>query len=72
MTMNVTDTEVGTLRAGFLGGGFMAAVHSRAVRAAQATPALIASSRPETSASAARALGITASAIDPGPEMGTN
>ena len=63
--MNVTDTEVGTLRAGFLGGGFMAAVHSRAVRAAQATPALIASSRPETSASAARALGITASAIDP-------
>lgn len=62
--MSVTDIGVGTIRAGFLGGGFMAAVHSRAARAAQAQPALIASSRPESAALAAETLGIAAPVRD--------
>jgi len=52
------------LRAGFLGGGFMAAVHSRAARAAGAVPAVLAGSSPESGARAAEALGIEAAAAD--------
>ncbi|MFF3029331.1 Gfo/Idh/MocA family protein [Microbacterium sp. NPDC057944] len=58
MTTDVTDTEVGTIRSGFLGGGFMAQVHSRAARAAGAELAVIASSTPQRSIEAARSLGI--------------
>ncbi|MDA4895486.1 Gfo/Idh/MocA family oxidoreductase, partial [Streptomyces sp. MS2A] len=50
------------LRAGFLGTGFMAAVHSRAARAAGAETAVIAGSRPERGAAAAGELGIAAAA----------
>ncbi|MEJ3405551.1 Gfo/Idh/MocA family oxidoreductase [Rathayibacter sp. YIM 133350] len=46
------------MRAAFLGGGFMAAVHSRAARAARATLAGAASSSPERAVRAANALGI--------------
>ncbi|WP_353115207.1 Gfo/Idh/MocA family oxidoreductase [Microbacterium sp.] len=46
------------LRAGFLGGGFMAAVHSRAARAAGARTVLLAGSTPERAALAAAELGI--------------
>lgn len=52
------------LRAGFLGGGFMAAVHSRAARASGAIPAVLASSSAERAAAAATELGIAASAAD--------
>ncbi|GAA4478392.1 Gfo/Idh/MocA family oxidoreductase [Microbacterium panaciterrae] len=52
------------LRAGFLGGGFMAAVHSRAARAAGAVPAILAGSSPERGAQAAADLGIEAAAAD--------
>lgn len=50
------------LRAGFIGGGFMAATHSRAVRAARGIPALVASSSPERSVLAAEEYGIAATA----------
>lgn len=46
------------VRAGFLGGGFMAAVHSRAARAAGARLVALASSSPERAAQAADRLGI--------------
>ena len=46
------------LRAGIVGGGFMAEVHSRAIRAARAEPAGIVSSSPERGAEAAERLGI--------------
>ncbi|WP_295128509.1 Gfo/Idh/MocA family protein [uncultured Leifsonia sp.] len=46
------------LRVAFVGGGFMAEVHSRAARAARAEPAGIVSSTPERSAAAAERLGI--------------
>jgi predicted dehydrogenase len=46
------------LRAGILGGGFMAEVHSRAIRAAGHDVVMIASSSPEQSAKAARRLGV--------------
>ena len=46
------------LRAGILGGGFMAEVHSRAIRAAGHEVVLIASSTRESSAKAAASLGI--------------
>lgn len=48
----VNMVTTGTLRAGFVGGGFMAEVHSRAVRAARGYPTAVVSS---SSASAARA-----------------
>lgn len=48
------------LRAGFVGGGFMAEVHSRAARSARANLRGIVSSSPERSARAADALGIDA------------
>lgn len=46
------------LRAGILGGGFMAEVHARAIRAAGSEVVLIASSSPDSSARAATRLGI--------------
>lgn len=46
------------LRAAIVGGGFMAEVHSRAVRAARADLAGIVSSTPERSAAAAERLGV--------------
>lgn len=64
MTTDVTDTGVGTIRSGFLGGGFMAQVHSRAARAAGATTAVLASSTPDRAAQAARELGIDRAARD--------
>ncbi|MBW8800121.1 MAG: Gfo/Idh/MocA family oxidoreductase [Streptomyces sp.] len=45
------------LRAGFIGGGFMAAVHTRASRAARGHVTALASSTPERGEQAARALG---------------
>lgn len=48
------------LRAGILGGGFMADVHARAIRAAGSEVVLIASSSPDSSARAAARLGIGA------------
>lgn len=58
MTMDVADIEVGTIRAGFLGAGFMAQVHSRAARAAGAVPLSLASSHAGRAEVAARALRI--------------
>ncbi|MFF4896182.1 Gfo/Idh/MocA family protein [Streptomyces sp. NPDC001068] len=46
------------LRAGFIGGGFMAAVHTRASRAARGVPTALASSTPERGEQAAAALGV--------------
>ncbi|MCU1402363.1 MAG: Gfo/Idh/MocA family oxidoreductase, partial [Microbacteriaceae bacterium] len=46
------------MRVGFIGGGFMAEVHSRAARAARANLVGIVSSSPERSEAAADALGI--------------
>ncbi len=56
MTTDVIP-RVATLRAGFIGGGFMAAVHSRAARAARAEIAAIASSTTAGARAAAEALG---------------
>ncbi|AIC46932.1 Gfo/Idh/MocA family protein [Rhodoluna lacicola] len=53
-----------TMRAGILGGGFMAEVHSRAIRAAGHEVVMISSSSPEKSAEAARRLGIEHIALD--------
>ncbi|MRG61708.1 gfo/Idh/MocA family oxidoreductase [Agromyces sp. CFH 90414] len=57
MTTDVT-APARTIRAGFVGGGFMAAVHSRAARAAGAELAGGASSSPERSREAAGRLGL--------------
>ena len=46
------------IRAGFIGGGFMAAVHTRASRAARAHLVALASSTPERGQQAAAALGV--------------
>jgi len=56
--MTDTDSRNARVRAAFVGGGFMAEVHSRAARAARAELVGIASSSPEKSARAAEALGI--------------
>ncbi|MDQ4213879.1 Gfo/Idh/MocA family oxidoreductase [Microbacterium capsulatum] len=61
MTTDVTQVDVGTIRAGFLGGGFMAQAHTRAARAAGAVLAGLASSTPERAAAAAAELGVTGS-----------
>ncbi|WP_127792345.1 Gfo/Idh/MocA family protein [Agromyces sp. LHK192] len=57
MTTDVT-APARTIRAGFVGGGFMAAVHSRAARAAGAALAGGASSTPERARDAAARLGL--------------
>jgi predicted dehydrogenase len=54
----MTDTAPAPLGAGFVGGGFMATVHSRAARSARARLIGITSSRPERSRAAAGELGI--------------
>ena len=51
--------ETGTLRAGFVGGGFMAEVHSRAVRAACGLPAAIVSSSSSSADRARERLGLS-------------
>jgi len=57
MTTDVIDTTAVAPAAGFLGGGFMAEVHSRAVRAARGTVAAVASSSAPASRTAAEQLG---------------
>lgn len=57
-------TGFAPVRAGFLGGGFMAAVHSRAARAAGARLVALASSSPGRAAQAADRLGIGRPARD--------
>ncbi|MCU1557394.1 MAG: gfo/Idh/MocA family oxidoreductase [Microbacteriaceae bacterium] len=54
-----------SVRAGFIGGGFMTAVHSRAVRAVGAVPQGVASSSAEGAAVAAARLGIARSYPSP-------
>jgi predicted dehydrogenase len=67
MTTDVT-APARTLRAGFVGGGFMAAVHTRAARAAQAELGGGASSSADRARDAARRLGL-ASAFDTVDEL---
>ena len=52
------------LRAGIIGGGFMAEVHSRAIRAAGHEVVMISSSSPEKSAQVASKLGVRDIAVD--------
>lgn len=60
MTTDVnTDTGVGTIRLGILGGGFMARVHAAAARSAGAQLTAVATSTPVGTLDAARALGAT-------------
>ncbi|WP_402844111.1 Gfo/Idh/MocA family protein [Microbacterium sp. GXS0129] len=59
-----TDQAPAALRAGFLGGGFMAAVHSRAARAARARLVALASSTPDRGVAAAAELGIERGVAD--------
>lgn len=61
----VRPSENAAIRAGFLGGGFMAAVHTRAARAAGAHLAVLSSSTPERAAEAAGSLGVERAASDP-------
>ncbi len=64
MTTDVTDTVVGVIRTGLLGGGFMARVHSAAARTAGAALVGIATSSPDTSRAAAATLGIARAEAD--------
>lgn len=64
MTTGVTDTGVGTIRTGVLGGGFMARVHSGAARTAGARLVGIATSSASRAASAAAALGVDRAEAD--------
>lgn len=54
----VNMVETGTLRAGFVGGGFMTEVHSRAVRAACGFPVAVVSSSSSSAARASERLGL--------------
>ena len=56
--MDASGVRRGPLRVGIVGGGFMAAVHSRAARAARAHLVGIVSSSPERAAKAADELGV--------------
>ena len=58
MTMNVVTPDAKTLRVAFLGGGFMAEVHSRAARAAGATLVGLASSSKDSAERSSRRYGI--------------
>jgi len=58
MTTNVVTPDAKTLRVAFLGGGFMAEVHSRAARAAGATLVGLASSSKDSAERASRRYGI--------------
>lgn len=53
-----SEVHRSAVRAGFIGGGFMTEVHSKAVRAARGVPAAVASSTPQSAARAAERLGI--------------
>lgn len=64
MTTDVTDIGVGTLRAGLLGGGFMARVHSAASRTAGARVTAVATSSTEGGRRAAARLGAERAAED--------
>ena len=64
MTTDVTDTGVGTLRIGLLGGGFMATVHSSAARSTGAQLAGIATSNADRASAAAATLGIERAEAD--------
>ena len=55
-TANIMKSS--TLRAGFVGGGFMAEVHSRAVRAAFGSPVAVVTSTPSSAARASERLGL--------------
>lgn len=57
MTHAASTPAAGAIRAGILGGGFMGDVHGRAIRAARATIAGVASSTPERTAEAAERIG---------------
>lgn len=60
MTTDVIAPTTRTMRAGFIGGGFMATVHSRAARAARAELVGAASSTPGRAAAAVERLGLGA------------
>jgi predicted dehydrogenase len=64
MTTDVTTAGVGTIRAGLLGGGFMARVHSGAARTAGAQLVGIATSDVVRATAAAQALGIDRAEAD--------
>ncbi|MFC9985600.1 Gfo/Idh/MocA family protein [Microbacterium keratanolyticum] len=58
MTTDVTDTGVGTIRSGILGGGFMARVHRAAVRNAGGEVTSLATSSLSSAERVARSLGV--------------
>ncbi|HWR86324.1 MAG TPA: Gfo/Idh/MocA family oxidoreductase [Rhodoglobus sp.] len=64
MTTDVTRNAAAPIRAAFVGGGFMASVHSRAARSARGELSVLASSSAESAARTAASLGF-ASASDP-------
>ncbi len=64
MTTSVTHTGLGTIRAGIIGGGFMARVHRSAAREAGAELRSVATSSAESGERAAAALGATRSNAD--------
>lgn len=64
MTTEVTDIGVGTIRAGLLGGGFMARVHTAAARAAGADLGSVATSSVSGGIDAARRLGYRRAGAD--------
>lgn len=65
MTTDVTDTGVGTIRAGIIGAGFMARVHTSAVRAAGGEVTSITASTPASALHASNRLHVASAAPDP-------
>ncbi|WP_243233288.1 Gfo/Idh/MocA family protein [Microbacterium sp. CIAB417] len=64
MTTDVIDSGIGTIRAGILGGGFMARVHRDATRAAGGALIAVATTDPDGSVRASAALGAARAASD--------
>ncbi len=64
MTTDVTDIAVGAIRTGLLGSGFMARVHSSAVRTAGAVLVGIATSSLDRAEAAAATLGVARAEVD--------
>lgn len=64
MTTDVTDTGVGVIRTGLLGGGFMARVHSSAARTAGASLVGVATSSLDRAEVAAATLGVARAEAD--------
>jgi predicted dehydrogenase len=64
MTTDVTDTGLGTIRAGILGGGFMARVHRTAARDAGGALRAVATRSAASGRDAAQALGATRAETD--------